>query len=252
MRCFALALLLVSCGGPTGPYTEIIYQIEGGSDADLQKAVEVLNRRFSRSDLKQAKVVAASGKIEVRIYETDRVAVANYKRLIESPAKLEFRELGNQIEHRAAKEAGWKETGGLLLRKNPEPRDPPSVVSHEYVLLCDPAVITGEHVTVASTEGRASHQGLTWEIRFKLNEEGTKRFLDSTTKLSKSKPQGHIAILLNDRVLSIPVVAGPINGEGVVHGSFSEDEAKTLALVLGAGALPKPLKPVSERDVPGK
>jgi len=55
------------------------------------------------------------------------------------------------------------------------------------------------------------------------------------------------AILLDDKVYSAPVIKSRIpGGSGVIEGRFSDEEAKDLALVLRAGALPAPLKITSQ------
>jgi preprotein translocase subunit SecD len=202
--------------------------------------------------LDRATIRSVDGRVEVRVYDAD---VSPYRTVIESTGKLELRELGSPEEHKIGYDSNWQKVPpGLLLRKNPEPRGtPPSVVAYGHVLLKDPPVVTGEHISLATANRVARPgQGISWEIAFKLNDAGAKRFLESTTRLSKSTPKGHIAIVLNDKVELAPVVESPIKDEGVVHGSFTEAEARALAAVLSSGTLPKPLKRISERVDPGK
>jgi preprotein translocase subunit SecD len=60
----------------------------------------------------------------------------------------------------------------------------------------------------------------------------------------------NLAIVLDDKVYSAPVIRGRIpGGSGVITGSFSDEEARDLALVLKAGALPAPLKVTGQFQV---
>jgi protein-export membrane protein SecD/preprotein translocase SecF subunit len=72
-------------------------------------------------------------------------------------------------------------------------------------------------------------------VSFSLTRDGAQRFAAFTG--------GHVgrllAIVLDGRVQSAPVIEGPIDsGEGYIRGRFSPQEAADLSLVLRAGALP--------------
>jgi preprotein translocase subunit SecD len=59
------------------------------------------------------------------------------------------------------------------------------------------------------------------------------------------------AIVLDDAVLSAPVIREPIlGGSGQVSGNFTVADAQQLAVQLRAGALPAKLAVVEERVVP--
>jgi SecD/SecF fusion protein len=59
-----------------------------------------------------------------------------------------------------------------------------------------------------------------------------------------------LAIVLDRKVSSAPTIRERIpNGDASIHGSFSVEEAKDLAIVLRAGALPAPVRMVEERSV---
>lgn len=77
--------------------------------------------------------------------------------------------------------------------------------------------------------GRAS-------IDFTLTNEGSKKFEEITTELSKGNRQ--MAIILDGKEMSAPRVNDTITGNGTITGSFTFKEARDLALVLNTGALP--------------
>jgi preprotein translocase subunit SecD len=78
-----------------------------------------------------------------------------------------------------------------------------------------------------------------WQVRFILTSDGSQIFEDITQDLQGKQ----LAIVLDRRVESAPTVQQEISGgEGVITGSFTEQEAKDLALVLKTGALPVELE----------
>ncbi len=79
-------------------------------------------------------------------------------------------------------------------------------------------------------------------VLFKLSPKGGRKFAEVTGDNVGRK----LAIILDDRVYSAPVIRDRISGgEGIIEGEFSLEEARDLALVLRAGALPAPVKIVS-------
>jgi preprotein translocase subunit SecD len=58
-----------------------------------------------------------------------------------------------------------------------------------------------------------------------------------------------LAIVLDDRVLSAPLIEEPIGAEGRIRGRFTLAEADELAKVLRAGALPARMRYLQERTV---
>ncbi|MBM3288097.1 MAG: protein translocase subunit SecD [Candidatus Eisenbacteria bacterium] len=59
-----------------------------------------------------------------------------------------------------------------------------------------------------------------------------------------------LAIVLDDKVASAPVIRDRIpTGQAQITGTFTDAEAKDLAIILRAGALPAPVKVVEERTV---
>lgn len=83
-------------------------------------------------------------------------------------------------------------------------------------------------------------------ISFRLNNTGARRFCD-VTRQNVQKP---FAIVLDNEVLSAPVIQEPIcGGQGQISGGFTVKTANDLALLLRAGALPAPMKVIEERTV---
>ena len=83
-------------------------------------------------------------------------------------------------------------------------------------------------------------------VSFRFDRIGAKKF-GKATKDNVGKP---FAIVLDDKVISAPVIREPIlGGAGQISGGFDAEEANDLAILLRAGALPAPLIILEERSV---
>jgi SecD/SecF fusion protein len=89
-------------------------------------------------------------------------------------------------------------------------------------------------------------------VDFRLNVAGAQRF---RTLTRRNKPDGvvtrSLAILLDDRVLSIPTLQAEIGERGQISGQFDQQTVERLAKLLQSGGLPAELRerPVSEQTV---
>lgn len=93
-----------------------------------------------------------------------------------------------------------------------------------------PAALTG----VVIEEAAATFQGQ-WIVNVSFNDEGAMLF----DQMAVANYERQVAIVLDGVVESAPTInATEFNGQAVISGSFTEAEAKNLALVLRFGALP--------------
>ena len=98
------------------------------------------------------------------------------------------------------------------------------------------------------TDARAGQnpQNGEWVVNFTFDSLGTRRFAD----VSRASVGHRFAIVLDDKVISAPVIREAITGgRGQISGSFTAASATDLAVLLRAGALPAPLTVVEERSV---
>ena len=111
-----------------------------------------------------------------------------------------------------------------------------------YVLDARP-IITGEYLTDAKPN-TVPGEGVI--VEFQLNNEGGRRFKSETGKHVRD----YMAIVLDDRVMSAPVIQSAIGTRGqITMGGSGLQEAQDLALVLRAGALPVPLIVADRRTI---
>lgn len=104
--------------------------------------------------------------------------------------------------------------------------------------------LTGGVITEAKATFGA--QGVQPEVLMEMNSEGTAKW----ARVTGANIGKRIAIVLDGAVYSAPVVQSKIpNGNSVINGIGSLEEAKDLEIVLKAGALPAPVRIVEERTV---
>ncbi|PKL91902.1 MAG: protein translocase subunit SecD [Candidatus Goldiibacteriota bacterium HGW-Goldbacteria-1] len=83
-------------------------------------------------------------------------------------------------------------------------------------------------------------------VGFKLSPAGGRKFAEITG----DNVNRNLAIVLDDKVYSAPVIKSRISGgEGVIEGNFTIDTSRDLALILRAGALPAPVKIVNKQII---
>lgn len=116
--------------------------------------------------------------------------------------------------------------------------------SEKYYVLEDSVSVTGAYLENARVE--TDNQFGQPIIAFTFNKEGGKKF----ERLTAANHQRLLAIVLDDIVHSAPRIKGTIGGgSGIIEGSFTMEEARNLAIVLRAGALPAPVKIIEKRVV---
>ncbi|MEV4862214.1 protein translocase subunit SecD [Streptomyces ossamyceticus] len=116
--------------------------------------------------------------------------------------------------------------------------------------LLGPVGVDGTEITKAQAILDTQNAG-GWKVVMDFDSQGSKKFLDVTTKLSSQpSPQNQFAIVLDDEVVSHPEVNGPITGgKAEISGSFTQEEAQNLSNMLSYGALPLTFKESSVTTV---
>jgi hypothetical protein len=83
--------------------------------------------------------------------------------------------------------------------------------------------------------------GTRWEVAFNLTHEGSQIFGDHT----EANVGQRMAIVLDGVVVSAPIINARITDEGVIQGTFTCEEAESLAAQLRFGSLPVPFDVVA-------
>jgi len=170
---------------------------------------------------------------------TDRVVVslpgvedpAHALKVLGTLAKLEFRYISSKKY-----EVHEGEDGGLEFTK----RDTQQAVSEDEVLASSEYILGGSDLK--NNSGVTTGAGGGWVVTFEFKPAAAPTFSNFTRKNIGQ----FLAIVLDGKIKSAPVIKSHIAGAGIIEGLGSLQEAKDLKNWLNAGALPVPLK-VAER-----
>jgi preprotein translocase subunit SecD len=198
--------------------TEPTIQIHGRNDN------EILVQLPGEGDPSRAEaVIQAGGQLELR--------------LVEDPSPYP-----SQAAALAA-HGGVLPPGTELVPERADSRNPQDTGEVWYVL-SRTVVVSGRDLRSA-TENRNTNNPGQWQVNFSLSSEGAHRFGPFT----EQNVHRQMAIVLDHKVYSAPVINSRIDDSGFIEGNFSEASAHDLALVLRAGALPASIKYLEERTV---
>jgi len=133
---------------------------------------------------------------------------------------------------------------GIEARWASEPEARGGEAYRRLYLLRQDAFLTGERLEDATAV--RDPQTFQTVVRFELDRSGGRIF----DRVTSEHLNEQIAIVLDDQVQSAPVVRSRIGSSGQIEmGNAPMEEARDLALVLRAGALPAPLEILEERTV---
>jgi preprotein translocase subunit SecD len=161
------------------------------------------------------------------------------KDLIGKTAQLEFK-LVDEVHSLDAARSGSVPPGSELAEPYSET---PGEKSTPY-LLKKQTLLTGADLKDARVEFDSQFNEPYVSIEF--NRKGARIFEQVTGENVKKR----LAIVLDNKVHTAPVIQEKIaGGQARITGSYTLEEAKDLAIVLRAGALPAPVKVLEERTV---
>jgi preprotein translocase subunit SecD len=165
------------------------------------------------------------------------------KALIGKTALLEFRLLDEHTSPEQALAGRLPEGSEILYQRRIDKetkveRKVPYVVQKRTLL-------TGAELTRAEVQADPNSPG-NWQVAIEFTATGT-RIFGEVTEANVGK---HLAIILDGTLYSAPRINERIpGGRAVITGQFTVDEARDLAIVLRAGALPAPVTILEERTV---
>jgi preprotein translocase subunit SecD len=200
-------------------------QIKKFKETIIEKTIEVLRKRIDNLGVTQA-VVTKLGDKYVYIELPGVLDIKKAQAIIGKTAKLEFLlVLDVAKDKKLLEDEARKEKNVRILQG----------IDDYYYLVKYPPVITGSDLADAypttDSYGRPA-------VGFSLSPDAATRFADFT--------QNHIgkrmAIVLDNKVISAPVIQARISDKGIITGSFTPQEVKNLVVVLKGGALPTDLQ----------
>ncbi len=165
------------------------------------------------------------------------------KALIGKTALLEFKLLDERTSVEDALAGRLPETSEVLYQRRVDKetkveRKIPYVVQKRTLL-------TGAELNRAEVQADPNSPG-NWQVAIEFNAVGTRIF----GEITEQNVGKLLAIILDGNVNSAPRINERIpGGRAVITGQFTIEDARDLAIVLRAGALPAPVKILEERTV---
>ncbi len=213
----------------------------------VNQALQTIERRVNELGVAEP-VVAKHGSGNQILVQLPGVSeVARAKEIIRSTAQLELKlvEQGPFYSRDDALQAvGGEIPGEMELVSGSEDVSATGggVPATLYYFVGRVAGITGRDLRTARPTLDEMNQAA---VSFSLNQDGARRF----GQLTGANIGRQLAIIIDDRVFSAPTVEGRITDEGRITGSFTQQEAQDLSLVLRSGALPASLTYLEERTI---
>ncbi|MFZ5568830.1 MAG: protein translocase subunit SecD [Thermodesulfobacteriota bacterium] len=164
------------------------------------------------------------------------------KALIGKTALLEFRLVDEDHDVNAALKGDIPAGSELMYQTVHDPET--NRMRKTPFLIKKRTALTGADLTDARVQINQQYNEPYVSIRF--NKKGARQF----GRITGENINKRLAIVLDNNVYSAPVIKSEITGgDAMIEGSFTEEEARDLAIVLRAGALPAPVKVLEERTV---
>src|SRR5881409_3691475 len=211
-------------------------------DLAVRQGVETIRNRVDQFGVAEP-TITRQGQDRILIQLPGVQDPERAKALIGKTALLEFKLLDERTSVEDAQSGRLPEGSELLYQRRVDKqtkveRKVPYVVQKRTLL-------TGAELNSAEVQADPNSPG-NWQVAIEFTSTGA-RIFGEVTEQNVGK---HLAIILDGNVYSAPRINERIpGGRAVITGQFTVDEARDLAIVLRAGALPAPVTILEERTV---
>ena len=202
----------------------------------MDQSIEVVRRRIDELGTREP-TIERSGDDRILVQVPGLQDPTQLKNILGKTAKMSFRLVDEQADPNASVPPIGDEILPVMNDKNKN-------VPARKVVVQRRVMVSGDRLTDASA-GFDQQTGQPI-VNFRFDSVGARQFGDVT-----KEHVGHrFAIVLDNQVISDPNINSVIlGGSGYIIGSFTTQTANDMAILLRAGALPAPLKPLEERTV---
>jgi protein-export membrane protein SecD len=202
----------------------------------MDQSIEVVRRRIDELGTREPSI-ERSGDDRILVQVPGLQDPTQLKNILGKTAKMSFQLVDEQANPMAEVPPIGDEILPVLDDKNKN-APPRKVVVQRRVM------VAGDRLTDAS-QGFDQQTGQPI-VNFRFYSVGARQFGDVT----KEHVNHRFAIVLDKQVISDPVINSVIlGGSGYITSNFTAQAANDMAILLRAGALPAPLKPLEERSV---
>lgn len=199
----------------------------------VEDAVAMIEQRLKDAGVKLAGV-QPDGTDRIRVFLPDMMEPERITAIFAKKVKIGFRLIDLSMPAEQAQSGtppagtevllGFKDNKPYLVAKD-------SMIEGDDISYAGPGFASGTKDPIAS---------------FRFSGRGARRFAHITAE-NIGKP---FAIVLDDRVISAPVIREPITGvSGQISGNFTLEEANSVAMMLRAGSLPGHLGLVEQQVI---
>ena len=213
-------------------------------DQSVRQAIETIRNRIDALGVTEP-IIARQGGLDA-----DRIVIqlpgvddpARVKDIIKTTAQLQFRIVEGQGGTPEEARAAAPNPNQVQILPGDARDEFGRVVGRRYYAVQNQVPVTGSDLKTARvTKGQLGEP----VVSFSMTPEGSQKFGD----LTGNNINRQLAIVLDDKIQSAPVINSQITSDGIIEGSFSQQEAADLALILRSGSLPASLTTLEERTV---
>jgi len=193
----------------------------------VEQSLEIIRRRVDELGTREPSI-QRQGRARILVQVPGLQSSQQLREILETTASLSF----HMVNETADPE-----------RPPPGYQSLPMAETGQPIVIERRARVSGENLVDAQVAFDQSNRPV---VSFRLNATGGRNFAEVT----RGNVGDRFAILLDDEVISAPVIQEPIlGGAGQISGNFTVETASNLAILLRAGALPAPLTIIQERTV---
>lgn len=224
-----------------------VNEVQNGA---VNQAVQTISNRINEFGVSEPVIQPTATGHRIVLQLPGVTDIERVRRLIKSTAFLEFRLVvfpkgGGGVP---TKEAILANFGGHLpdnveiMDGDVRDRETRAVVGKQYYALEKRRTVTGRDLSNARVGQGNFNQPV---VEFTLKPQAADTFGDLTGKNVGSG----LAVVLDGRVITAPVINSQIRDRGQIEGGFTADSAQDLATTLRSGALPASISYLEERTV---
>jgi protein-export membrane protein SecD len=200
----------------------------------IEQSIQIVERRVNQLGTVEP-VIQRQGTDRILVQVPGLQDPTRLKELLGKTAKMEFRMVDATVPPDQALQSRVPPDSEVLMSST-SPKTP-------YVVKKQVLVSGGDLTDAQPGFDQRSGEPI---VSFRFNTSGSRKFAQATSE-NVGQP---FAIVLDNEVISAPVIREPITGgSGQISGSFTVQAANDLAILLRAGALPAPLTVIEERTV---
>src|SRR5713101_7565709 len=216
----------------------------------MDQALETITRRINALGLTEPTIAfTGRGDNEILVQLPGEGDPTRAKSVIQAGGQLELKRVADDQTYPSevavlAAHGGVLPPGTEIVPGKGESAPGSPAPAQVYYILDRAPIVTGQDLRSATTSPSTNYPGQ-YQVDFKLSTSAAARFGPFT----EANIGRRMAIVLDHRVYTAPVINGKIEDSGMIEGSFTQESAQDLALVLRAGALPASIRYLEERTV---